>query len=209
MRHNRWDTRTTENLFFKTLPQTLSPNMNEKLFSPSRLHPRSDRSAGSCRQDLRVVSMTTGQCEVSHLWPGGHVVCPHRSQSLKSPTLHIITDTLKLYSVCACVCVCVCVLTPGGGKGGGGWQALCAAQLAGDGDGVGGGTFQAAQLLLGCVSRHGDAQCWPWANGTNSCSSYRRFSTNYSGEMVNKIHLNTRCAYGGTIFWLKLGSALS
>ena len=56
------------------------------------------------------------------------------------------------------VCVCVCVLTSGGGEGGGGRRALPAAQLAGDGDGVSGGSFQTAQLLLGCVSRHTDPQ---------------------------------------------------
>ena len=57
-----------------------------------------------------------------------------------------------------CVCLCVCVLTAGGGKAGGGWGTLQVAQLAGYGYGVGGGSLQAAELLLGCVSRHCNPQ---------------------------------------------------
>lgn len=48
------------------------------------------------------------------------------------------------------------VLTAGGGEAGGGRRALPAAQLAGYSDGVGGGSLQAAELLLGCISGHRD-----------------------------------------------------
>lgn len=46
----------------------------------------------------------------------------------------------------------MCVLTSAGGEGGDGRRALQAAQLAGYGDGVGGGSFQTRQLMLRCVS---------------------------------------------------------
>lgn len=44
------------------------------------------------------------------------------------------------------------MLTSAGGEGGGGLRALPAAQLAGYGDSVGGGSFQTRQLMLRCVS---------------------------------------------------------
>lgn len=48
--------------------------------------------------------------------------------------------------------------TSGGGKCGGGGRALPAALLAGHGDGVGGGSFQTAELMLRRVSRNRDPQ---------------------------------------------------